>query len=337
MLKNDIPQLVEKELRKGQEVEGIRRVFQKMDESILMSSRNDGDWEDGSTAVVALILDDKLFVANVGDAEAILSIKTKNGFTLDPVVLTTIHRPTNPDEHDRLTKKGCGLYNNRLRGCLAVSRAFGDSGYKRPITKKNYVSAKPSIYKKELDPSCEYLILASDGFWDVCTYDRAIALTERWENQDGRSLQEIARLLTEFSLLNHSQDNVSVIVVKLLWEEEDNSELDFSITSNVANKPVDVKSTSTSAGAANSQKRPNQYSSDYSSVSVYDTTSKTMSTYDPVPKAIYTGSQDAPIYLKSLQGVTLQKSYFFIDDTEHNRIFCTKTLGTKFDLPCWVC
>lgn len=50
----------------------------------------------------------------------------------------------------------------RLNGELAVSRSFGD---------KNYISygliAEPEITLAELNNDSRYLLLGTDGFWDV--------------------------------------------------------------------------------------------------------------------------------------------------------------------------
>jgi serine/threonine protein phosphatase PrpC len=48
-------------------------------------------------------------------------------------------------------------------GVLAVSRAFGDK------LLKQYVVADPEIKEEVVDSSLEFLILASDGLWDVVT------------------------------------------------------------------------------------------------------------------------------------------------------------------------
>jgi serine/threonine protein phosphatase PrpC len=45
---------------------------------------------------------------------------------------------------------------------LAITRAFGDYALKR-----DGVSAKPTITKHTLKPSDKFLVIASDGIWDV--------------------------------------------------------------------------------------------------------------------------------------------------------------------------
>eukprot|EP01090_Pellita_catalonica_P010366 TRINITY_DN2180_c0_g1_i3.p1 TRINITY_DN2180_c0_g1~~TRINITY_DN2180_c0_g1_i3.p1 ORF type:complete len:266 (-),score=47.85 TRINITY_DN2180_c0_g1_i3:332-1129(-) len=85
---------------------------------------------DGSTSVVALILETKLYIANLGDSEAILC---KSGDALDFEVLTKIHKPTDPDERKRIEDANGVVFNGRLSGVIAVSRSFGDVDLKVPF------------------------------------------------------------------------------------------------------------------------------------------------------------------------------------------------------------
>ncbi|CAL9181888.1 unnamed protein product [Musa hybrid cultivar] len=56
----------------------------------------------------------------------------------------------------------------RVGGVLAVSRAFGDRHLKQ------FVVADPEIHEEAVDGSLEFLILASDGLWDVVTNEEAV-------------------------------------------------------------------------------------------------------------------------------------------------------------------
>lgn len=86
----------------------------------------------GSTAVIACIVGNQLFVANAGDSEAILGRQAGTGkkAKVDPVVLTEKHIPTNEQEKQRITAAGGLVVFGRLFGSLAVSRSFGDKDYK---------------------------------------------------------------------------------------------------------------------------------------------------------------------------------------------------------------
>lgn len=54
-----------------------------------------------------------------------------------------------------------------MNGILAVSRAFGDRNMKGAI------NAEPEVRERSLDRQDEYLVLATDGLWDVMTSQEA--------------------------------------------------------------------------------------------------------------------------------------------------------------------
>lgn len=80
------------------------------------------------------------------------------------IALSVDHKPNSKEERQRIENAGgvvvwAGTW--RVGGVLAVSRAFGD----RPL--KRYVVATPDIKEEQLRDEDEFLILASDGLWDV--------------------------------------------------------------------------------------------------------------------------------------------------------------------------
>lgn len=54
------------------------------------------------------------------------------------------------------------IMRGRVMGQLAVTRAFGDLDLKT-----QGVSVKPDLKTIEITSDCKYLIMASDGLWDV--------------------------------------------------------------------------------------------------------------------------------------------------------------------------
>lgn len=56
----------------------------------------------------------------------------------------------------------------RVEGVLAVTRAIGDRRLKK------YVCSAPEISERKLTEDDEYLILASDGVWDVMSSQDAV-------------------------------------------------------------------------------------------------------------------------------------------------------------------
>lgn len=158
----------------------------------------------GTTAVTAYIQikDNKktLFVANAGDSRAILC--QNNGV----VRLSYDHKASDPREQQRITDAGGPIVNNRVAGTLAVSRALGDN------LLSYYVIPDPHISVRDLTNKDKYLILASDGLWDVITDE------ETWDfvmKSSQKSCQVIAKELFDFAVQRGSTDNITIIVVSL--------------------------------------------------------------------------------------------------------------------------
>ena len=99
----------------------------------------------------------------------------------------------------------------RVFGMLAMSRAIGDS-YLKP-----FVISDPEVRVVERkDGEDEFLILASDGLWDVVSNEDACEVARACLRR-GRAkwCAEAASLLTKLALARRSSDNVSVVVVDL--------------------------------------------------------------------------------------------------------------------------
>jgi serine/threonine protein phosphatase PrpC len=179
----------------------------------------------GCVCAAALIQNDLLTVANVGDCEAVLA---RAG---EPLVLTVKHNPScNTAEATRVTAAGGCIFNRRVghprlnpRLCsLAVSRAVGDAGFKLDT----YTMGKPSGLIADAD-TCEvhltsddaFLIIACDGLWDVITYAEAVQLCQH-HMEAGVDATTIADKLVGEALMRGTRDNVTVVVVLLGSEVE---------------------------------------------------------------------------------------------------------------------
>ncbi|KAK6127670.1 hypothetical protein DH2020_038586 [Rehmannia glutinosa] len=100
-----------------------------------------GGWQDGATAVCMWVLGQTVFVANIGDAKAVVARSaaadgSQSGLDsskpLKAIVLTREHKAIYPQERARIQKAGGSISSNgRLQGRLEVSRAFGDRQFKK--------------------------------------------------------------------------------------------------------------------------------------------------------------------------------------------------------------
>ncbi|KAK7385015.1 hypothetical protein VNO78_30722 [Psophocarpus tetragonolobus] len=171
----------------------------------------------GSTAVVAVVAAAEIVVANCGDCRAVLG---RGGEAVD---LSSDHKPDRPDELMRIEEAGGRVINwngQRVLGVLATSRSIGDQ-YLRP-----YVISKPEVTVTKRSSKDEFLILASDGLWDVMSSEVVCQVVRKSLNGQIRTVcngvgnhqnraAEAAGLLTEIALAKGSRDNTSVIVVEL--------------------------------------------------------------------------------------------------------------------------
>eukprot|EP00456_Euglypha_rotunda_P050930 TRINITY_DN41061_c0_g1_i7.p1 TRINITY_DN41061_c0_g1~~TRINITY_DN41061_c0_g1_i7.p1 ORF type:complete len:150 (+),score=1.32 TRINITY_DN41061_c0_g1_i7:81-530(+) len=133
----------------------------------------------GSTALVCVLWKDektnqtKLYTANLGDTRAVLC---RNG---GPVALSYDHVARDPSEQERVKAKGGVIQNNMLGFCLEVSRAFGDFGLV-PMG----MSHEPTISEAILTPKDEFIVLASDGLWNVMSNHAVMDFVKKtWEDK----------------------------------------------------------------------------------------------------------------------------------------------------------
>jgi len=174
--------------------------FSKIDNEIIAKFN-----ESGSTCTVIFIYKDQnlnkkiFYCANVGDSKCYL-ITTKNikQISID-------HNCNDKNEVERIKKSGGIVFNGRVFGTLILTRSIGDKELK-----KYGVINEPSIYKKEIDNEDKYLILASDGVWDVVNEDDIFNLSK-----NNFESEEFCKNIIQMSKDGDTRDNVSCIVIKL--------------------------------------------------------------------------------------------------------------------------
>ncbi|EAY99224.1 hypothetical protein OsI_21182 [Oryza sativa Indica Group] len=184
----------------------ISETYKKTDSEFL-DSESHTHRDDGSTASTAVLVGNHLYVANVGDSRAVISKAGK------AIALSEDHKPNRSDERKRIESAGgvvmwAGTW--RVGGVLAMSRAFGNR------LLKQFVVADPEIQEQEIDDELEFLILASDGLWDVVPNEDAVSLVKIEEEPEAA-----ARKLTETAFSRGSGDNITCIVVKFQHDKMD--------------------------------------------------------------------------------------------------------------------
>ncbi|PWO23356.1 hypothetical protein PtrARCrB10_08131 [Pyrenophora tritici-repentis] len=139
-----------------------------------------------------------LYTANVGDARIVLC---RNGRALR---LSYDHKGSDENEGRRVASAGGLILNNRVNGVLAVTRALGDAYMKDLVTGHPYTTE--TVIQADQD---EFLILACDGLWDVCSDQEAVDLVRQVHDP-----QEASKKLVDYALARFSTDNLSCMVVR---------------------------------------------------------------------------------------------------------------------------
>ncbi|KAJ6240584.1 hypothetical protein M0813_24038 [Anaeramoeba flamelloides] len=187
----------------------------------------------GSTAVIALIIKNKLYSINLGDSRAILIDNEGKA-----IQITDDHKPTNRDELVRIKfLRGTVTNNGRINGGLAVSRCFGDRDF------QPWVSVKPVIQCFDLSrKDKKYLVLACDGVWDVLSNQDVADIVTQNANLD---VEAIAFKIKINAYSKESTDNISVIVIDLFpninnnnIETQNSTDLQFNEQKKNAEKQI---------------------------------------------------------------------------------------------------
>ncbi|CAH4038800.1 pyruvate dehydrogenase [acetyl-transferring]-phosphatase 1, mitochondrial [Pieris brassicae] len=155
----------------------------------------------GAVACIAYIDGPHLYVANIGDCNAVLGTMTEENEWISKKI-TKEHNSENIDELKRIwnehpeNERNTIIRRDRLLGELAPLRSLGDFRYKwsadmlgklavpligqRAIPANYhtppYLTAKPDVFYHRLTPKDKFLIIASDGIWDMMTPLQSVKL-----------------------------------------------------------------------------------------------------------------------------------------------------------------
>ncbi|KXJ94835.1 phosphatase 2C-like domain-containing protein [Microdochium bolleyi] len=153
-----------------------------------------------------------LYTANVGDARIVLCRAGK------ALRLSYDHKGSDENEGKRISNAGGLILNNRVNGVLAVTRALGDTYMKDLVTGHPYTTE--TVIQPEVD---EFLIIACDGLWDVCSDQDAVDMVRETADPVTAS-----KMLVDHALARFSTDNLSCMIVRFdkaaLLESQNNKD-----------------------------------------------------------------------------------------------------------------
>uniref|UniRef100_A0A1D1XCP6 protein-serine/threonine phosphatase n=1 Tax=Anthurium amnicola TaxID=1678845 RepID=A0A1D1XCP6_9ARAE len=184
----------------------------------------------GTTAVTVIKQGKDLIIANLGDSRAVLGTLSEGG---DPmaVPLTTDLKPSLPHEAERIQRNNGRIFalrdepniarvwlpNGDYPG-LAMARAFGDFQLK-----KYGVIAVPQVFYRRLTSRDQFLVLATDGVWDVLSNEQVVSIvwSARSREQASRAVVDAAVRAWRRKFPSSKVDDCSAVCLSLQdWEQD---------------------------------------------------------------------------------------------------------------------
>ncbi|XVF89118.1 hypothetical protein PTKIN_Ptkin19aG0104900 [Pterospermum kingtungense] len=196
--------------------------FKVMDKEIKLQENLDCSTS-GTTAVVVVRQGEDLVIANLGDSRAVLGTITENG--IKAVQLTTDLKPGLPSEAERIRSchgrvlalkeephiQRVWLPHEDSPG-LAMSRAFGDF-----LLKNHGIIAIPDIFYHHVTPNDQFIVLATDGVWDVLNNHQVVSIVMNAESEQtaARAVVEAATASWKKKFPSSKVDDCTVICLFL--------------------------------------------------------------------------------------------------------------------------
>jgi len=150
--------------------EAFSRAFSLSDKEL---GEDDDCRHSGTTCVAMLIRGNDIWVANVGDSRAVMARRV--GDHIEGIPLTRDHKPSEPDERERIRTAGGRIQTSQNQETervwtggahaeygLAMSRSLGDF-----VLKKWGVISEPEVIHTTFSRNDVFFCLATDGVWDV--------------------------------------------------------------------------------------------------------------------------------------------------------------------------
>ena len=194
----------------------------------------------GSCAVILLIVDNKIYIANCGDSRTIMSInKELREITID-------HKPNFPNEKKRIYDNGGQVYQSQtpinnnntdqlligpfrvFPGRLSVSRTIGDVEAKNVNFggNPNVIIAEPDIYCYDLNKdNIDFFIMGCDGIFDQMSNKDVFDCAWMIFNNSSKVIKsnnnihtqcgKVVDFILKSAMIRKSFDNVTCLIICL--------------------------------------------------------------------------------------------------------------------------
>lgn len=238
----------------------------------------------GTTAVTLVKQGQHLVVGNIGDSRAVLGMRNKEN-KLVPFQLTEDLKPDVPAEAERIKRCRGRIFalrdepgvarlwlpNHNSPG-LAMARAFGDF-----CLKDFGLISVPDVSYRRLTEKDEFVVLATDGIWDVLTNEEVVEIVAKAPTRctAGRALVEAAVRNWRWKFPTSKVDDCAVVCLFLDSRPDKLSTASFSEDKHISNGFTEPDTASTSTPGSGTE------SPDPNGVDRIDDTLVTLPTYVP--------------------------------------------------------
>lgn len=171
----------------------------------------------GCTANVLLIVKNTYYVANAGDARAIIYNKSGN-YT----ALSHDHKPDLEVESSRIIKAGGYIVEGRVNENLNLTRAIGDLEYKRNSNltpQEQIITAYPDVMKKQFVEGDAFFVMGCDGTWELLTTEVICKEIDEMLSKDTPIKEVVETMLDRMVAPDTSDgigcDNLSLTIVRI--------------------------------------------------------------------------------------------------------------------------
>ena len=203
----------------------ILQGFQQAENDFMEKISDDPSEKSGSSAIIALLVENKIYIANCGDSYGLLSADSGKDFKL----INKIHDvSSNMEERERVVNNGGRITVSSskqikiLPGKLTTTRSFGYQYVKNENFggKENMIIETPEIYEYEIEKDyTDFLILSSAGVFEKLSVDEAKESIQNVIRQQRElyidSVHQLAGSCTDMllktALIKGSMDNVTAI------------------------------------------------------------------------------------------------------------------------------
>ena len=209
----------------------------------------------GTTAVTMVKQGQHLVVGNIGDSRAVLGMRNKEN-KLVPFQLTEDLKPDVPAEAARIKRCRGRIFalrdepgvarlwlpNHNSPG-LAMARAFGDF-----CLKDFGLISVPDVSYRRLTEKDEFVVLATDGIWDVLTNEEVVEIVAKAPTRctAGRALVEAAVRNWRWKFPTSKVDDCAVVCLFLDSKPDKLSTASFSEEKHIDNGFTEPDTASTS-------------------------------------------------------------------------------------------